>query len=231
MGSNAHKRMMAAREKKRQEEATAGFGNGLPKVSKQSISNISVPETSTANDGSATNAGQDHGVRNPVDLINMGPIERKQLGQGRAVKIMEGNVIVILLPRKLFLATSTKGATIINASEEVHIPDGLGKPAIRLLLEWISGATTKNKMFAPRINRNLEEAIRVCAVANYLGMDYYVQHIKAHHRKAIMRYTPDADVLSLVEKFAVSNDDDFVHFVAERIAYLIRKDELEDQEE
>ncbi|KAF2280237.1 uncharacterized protein EI97DRAFT_455147 [Westerdykella ornata] len=103
--------------------------------------------------------------------------------------------------------------------------------SVQFLLKCLRNATKRNHIHPPRIHGDLESAIHLCDAADTLGLLHYVQNTISYHNNAIFRSIPSEAVVSMVEELATSDAsnvarDKFVSMVAQRIAYLVRKNML-----
>jgi hypothetical protein len=157
-----------------------------------------------------------------LDLMYMSPVDRKALQQGPSVKIFAGSFFVTDVPRQLFLTASTKATELLNGTAEVRLPENVNKVAIDYLITWVKATTRMNTVLKPSMIHDMNHAIITCRVATMLGLGHYLRDIQDRYRKQIQFMNGmSAETMDLVEDGALDENDAFLFYVADRIAYLI----------
>lgn len=222
MTRRAFKNLQTAREKQRQE---ANGAQSIPQF--QDSVDAPVAAVEATPDSSALYVNMES-----ADLMSMSPVDRQILAQSIKVKVFIGSKLVqdILVSRNLLIAASSKGNTLINNMNDVHLPQNCDEKYVRMLLDWVNTSGSKNKMMALPMAKKIYEIVELYIVAEALGMMKYIQPSLTFHHKAILNRIPHCTELSLIENRATTEDNLLVQFFAERIAFLIRKNQLPDQE-
>lgn len=161
-----------------------------------------------------------------IDLLGLGPIERKALAFGTSVKIYLDGEMIMRMPRLLFTATSSKPSALLNSDDEVHLPSYLNKSSVLSILEWITEATKVNVFRSFRFKGALAEAIQVNQAAEALGMTKYTARMYYSFRRDFFKIIPSCEELASAEILCHSRNDGFMDIIAGRIAYLIRNGQL-----
>jgi hypothetical protein len=86
-------------------------------------------------------------------------------------------------------------------------------------------STTRfNKIPMPRMLHLIEDQLTTCRVAYILGLNQYTNHIEKRCNQQLRRIY-DNEIM-MVEDGAIGEDDPFIHFLANDLAYCIRHDQL-----
>jgi hypothetical protein len=218
MPSRRFKNLQAAREKKRMEESGQPMTPVVqPQPEAQMSASVEQVETVPVESN-----------HDSANLMDMSPIERKALAQGIQIKVFIGDKVINQVHRSLLVAASTKGAALIDSNNQVHLSTDCADAAAVHILDWLNSTTLKNKVFAPRIHRELSKAIHIYLAAEELGMVRYIEHNIRFFQKIIREQIPSEEDLKVVEELCFFTDDPFMNMMADRIAYLIRKKQLPD---
>jgi hypothetical protein len=212
---------MAAREKQRRE---ANGGTSNQSTTDNAASSSAAPATSTAATAGPSYSPID--VKESVDLLGLSCIERKQLAHGGRVDIYIGNTLVRQLHHNLVVATSSKGATLIDHNGQVHLRPGCSEAAVMHIINWIDDSTRHNHIQDLRLVRLLSDTIELYRAAKELGMIRYVLSIIDWHRRNIWKTVPSNTDIARVENAAADAHDIFVQIMGDRVAYLVRHNQL-----
>jgi hypothetical protein len=172
--------------------------------------------------GSTTNVSIDR--PGGADLMNMSGMNRKSLGQGSTIKIMQGKVVIVEMPRLLFASTSVKANDLLEENK-VNVPERFAPEAIVVVVQWLNEATQKAHMKKALRTESFYKDIHILRAAEYLGVSQYWQHQIQFYRSFLMHKVPSPEEVALIEKLGDSPEDTFVHIVADRFCFLIRKKE------
>jgi hypothetical protein len=143
------------------------------------------------------------------------------------VRIHIRDTLIWTMPPRLLVAASTKGTTIINSNNEVHIPATCSREGAVHLLKWIDASTRYNQMRPFRYVHPLGDMIQLYHTAQELGMTAYLHGNLNWHRRAIMKGVPSQEDLQTVESLAATTAGErFVRIMADRIAFLVRHGQL-----
>jgi hypothetical protein len=163
-------------------------------------------------------------------LVNLSAIERKALATGPPVKFMVGEKVIAKIPRALFVATSSMGTARFDTNSEVHLSSGYDEAStdcLAHLVHWLEGTTKHNKVHPLRAYRDLTKAIKLYHVAKDVGFMRYINNTMVFFKVTIRDCTPSKRDLEAVENLCTDSKDSFLNMFADRIAYLIRKKQVD----
>lgn len=222
MPSRRFKNLQAAREKQRQEMSQSLPNSTMPEV--QLASSVDTVRSTPPLDVQV-----EEDVLGSADLINMPPVERKSLARGPTIKLVFDERVIAKVPRALFVAASCAADCIIDSKGEVSLPhyyDGHYLDCLVHLIQWLNGVPHRNKLFPPRVSNDLAKAIATYHVAEQLRLIRYIENTMFRMKMRIREQIPSKHDLEVVEKLCIGSQDRFMHMIAGRIAYLIRKKQL-----
>ncbi|KAF2280239.1 uncharacterized protein EI97DRAFT_439289 [Westerdykella ornata] len=243
----AHQNMIAARLRKRNE--AAGVNTAAAQLRVKSSQAQNTPNSAVSNGDQVNTISKVNNIpkvnnavvvtattvppaltRCSINLLEMPAYQRKALAHGPTIKFVQGKTFLISLPVGLFFSASSNAAQLVssNCATEIKLPTSLSTSSLQLLLEWLKSCTMKNTIFAPRVQRDLVDALNIYHSAEALGLLPYIDNTLKYQKHRLFNTTPSEGVISTIENSALNGgcDDHFLAILTERIAYIIRKDLL-----
>lgn len=226
MGGRAHKNWMAARLRQHQEAVIGTTAARGVDDTKKANGTVDLPNLRLAPNNSMDPASNG----SPVDLLELSFPKRRDLSQGDAIHIFQATEYLCSLPRQLIRSISpTPGPLMMIGTNEIHLPVQVPTSDFLCLLNWLEAATMRPNVYPVRTHRDLASAIALYHAASALSMIKYIQPTLNYHKARIYTSVPTEEVVSMVEDSAKSthggyaDENPFVSFVAERVAFLVRK--------
>ncbi|KAL1600579.1 hypothetical protein SLS60_006965 [Paraconiothyrium brasiliense] len=155
------------------------------------------------------------------DIRNLPLKVRQTLGTGPTIKIYDGDVHVVDIPRRLFLA-ATANPRLIDDNSDVRLPPDTGYRAIFTIGCYLLALTTSTETFKIRNTQDFEADLRILKAARLLHLDTYITHIHNWYWWKLNNRPIDAADVQVVLKVALGSDDPILQLVAGKIAGLIR---------
>ncbi|KAJ4304503.1 hypothetical protein N0V90_000029 [Kalmusia sp. IMI 367209] len=106
--------------------------------------------------------------------------ERKALKAGPTIKIFDGEQFTLQIPRKLFLAATTKPGVLQASQSIIRLPPDTGYGAVLSIGCCLLALAATHKSFNLRYTKDLESDLRICKAGRLLGMED-VLHIHNHY--------------------------------------------------
>ncbi|KAF2728812.1 hypothetical protein EJ04DRAFT_516349 [Polyplosphaeria fusca] len=175
-------------------------------------------------------------IRQPlIDITQMSRTGFGALLAGPHVRIVVGNVIVDAIPIRLLLAVSEvyhKQYEEDPSRMELQIRQGVDIFWVGRITQWLR--QVYHRLGSPKLDdrklpdgANLEESLRLCQAADYLGMRQYSGWIMDPLWGLYNWYSAKYPELEIIERVALDQYDGLLLTVAKQIAYNMVMDRID----
>ncbi|KAJ4360822.1 uncharacterized protein N0V89_001389 [Didymosphaeria variabile] len=147
--------------------------------------------------------------------------DRQTFVTGPTVKIYDGDMYVMDIPSRLFLA-ATANPRLIDDSSNVRLPPDTGCEAILAIGYYLLALTTSEDAFRIRNTQDFEADLRILKAARLLYLETYITHIHNWYWWKLNNRPINAANVQIVLKVALGSDDPILQLVCSKIAGLIR---------
>lgn len=158
---------------------------------------------------------------------------RREIALSDVVTIVnQKDEVISVAPKLALVVVSSVFRDYFDANpgaKGYKIPAIIDDEAFKALVEWLTSITRGGDKFGVALPTSNMDLIKVRHAAHTLGMEQYVRHFCRAYKDHLRRRTPLMDECELVERLALEPVDDLLVALGERLAYLRRRGEFNEE--